>query len=238
MKTTDYIYICGASIVFGIDIGDIEIESDFPYMTYVLQLGLDGSYHWVNVIEDVTTPHMAIAEAPEQGIYFCSDLSIGVRLGEDSLLGPTWGGDFLLTRIDQDGQYEWATEVPNNTLCGFVLGSGYCMDTDEEHNIYIAGSSKALLEWDDGTVVGIDSNISVPTVLIYNPAGAVIHHKISEPNGLWAALHTIDVEADGSFAVSGLMTNTVTFESMTRTVPEGIAYPFFPVLQPCSDRDR
>jgi hypothetical protein len=226
MLTPRYVYVCGSSINYGVKVNGQMHSTSFPYATYVIQLARDGSFNWVNIIKDVTTPHMGMAPAPGQGIYLCSDLQDGVKIGADSLLGPTWGGDFLLTRIDSSGNYVWATEAPNNTLCGYSLGRGFFIDSDQSFNIYIAGASRSILKWDDGLEIGRDSNIIVPTMLMYDSTGIVRHHIIASA-GEQGSFFSVDVEANGDFALNGKISNTLTFDSLTHTVTDGGWHPYF-----------
>ena len=226
IKTRDYIYIAGATIESSVDINDHHETTDFPYGTFVIQLNNDGAFNWIRIIEDVTTPNIGIATAQDQGIFMCADLSISVRIGDDSLAGPNWGGDFFLTSIDTSGNFLWATEAPNNKLCGYSIGRGFSMDSDDDFNIFLAGYSRGLLQWDDSTVIGRDSNINVPTVLIYSKTGSVINHIIASA-GEESSFFSIDVTGNGDFVVSGSMSNSLTFNEMTRTVTDDGLHPYF-----------
>ncbi len=226
MITSQYVYVCGSSINYGVEINGQQHSTSFPYATYVIQLARDGSFNWINIIKDVTTPHMGLAPAPGQGVYLCSDLEEGIKIGADSLSGPTWGGDFLLTRIDSSGQYLWATEAPNNTLCGYSLGRGFFIDSDQSFNVYVAGASRSILKWDDGLEIGRDSNIIVPTMLMYDSTGIVKHHVIASA-GEQGSFFSVDVEANGDFVLNGKISNTLTFDTLTYTVTDGGWHPYF-----------
>lgn len=225
IKTKDYIYFSGSSITFYVDVNGHHETTGFPYADFVVQLDNSGQFKWIKMIKNVTTPHIGLAEAPGQGVYMCADLSGATVIGADTLLGPSWGGDFFLTRIDSNGRFLWATETPNNTLCGFALGNGYCLGSDDSGNAYIAGASRALIRWDDSTVIGRDSNIDVPTVLIYNRDGHIYGHIIASA-GETGRLSSIDVAGNGDFAVTGRIDTFLTYDGITRSVPSGY-HPYF-----------
>lgn len=226
VKTRDFIYIAGATINFGVTINNHHEPTGFSYGTFVTQLNNNGSFNWIRIIEDVTTPDIGLAAAPGQGVYMCADLMIPLVIGTDSLSGPGWGGDFFLTRLNRNGNFLWARDVPNISLCGFTLGGGFHVDSDNDFNIYLAGNSRGMIRWPDSTIVGRNTNIMVPAVLIYNKDGRITGHVIAEA-GEAGGFHSISVAANGDFAVTGKMTNTQTFSGITRSVTDGGYHPYF-----------
>lgn len=226
LKTKDFIYIAGATINFGVSVNSRLEPITFPYGTFVIQLNNNGSFNWIKVLEDATTPKLGLAAAPGQGVYMSSDLMISLVIGADSLAGPGWGGDFVLTRLDSLGNFRWARDIPALTSCGFTLGTGAHLGSDNDFNVYLAGNSRGLIRWPDSTTVGRSTNALVPAVLIYDKDGRVAGHVIAEA-GESGYFHAISVAANGDFAVSGKMATTHTFSGITRTVTDGGYHPYF-----------
>lgn len=226
-KTHDYIYISGATINFAVGINDTVITTEEPYATFIAQLNNDGDMNWIKLIPDVTTSHINLSPVSDQGVYFNVTLYQELILGSDTLEGPTWGSDFYLTRISKDGEFLWAQELPNNDYNGFDLGIGYSMDTDADDNVYIIGTSKKKIIWDNGFQIGDASSISnVPTMLQYNKDG-IIQNAILEENYQEGTFFSIDVAENGDFAITGVMLDSLTFSGETKTPTTGFITPFF-----------
>jgi len=225
LKTQDYIYIVGATISPVVSINGTEHDVDFPYANIIIQFNNDGSYNTVNMIEDITTSRMGLAAAPDQGIYYSGDLHIATQVGNHFMEGPDWGSDFLLARLDTDGNYIWTREAPNGSFCSFEIASGYHLDSDEDYNVYIAGGTRFLLEWDDGTVIGRDTNITTPTMIKWNSNGSIIGHIIAE-DGQAGAFNSMDVNANGDFVLTGLINDNFTFDGQAHFVIDEAIHPY------------
>lgn len=210
--TEDFVYICGSSISHTDYINGVAFTGDFPYRNLVMQLDYSGELIWVKTIQDITTSHMGFCEAPAQGVYFAMELFDTTHLGEFTLVGTNWGSDFLLTSIDASGNYLWATEIPNNTLCGFQIGRGFFMDSDVDFNIYIAGYSRLKIVWDNGFEVGDEGTASLPTILQYDNKGE-IQKSFSGKSSNNAFFTTIDVNKKGDILACGLMLDDLTFDN-------------------------
>jgi hypothetical protein len=225
LKTNNHIYVTGATIMMEVEVDEEIIDVQFAYTNVLLQFNNNGELNWVRQLEDVTTSPVGMAEAPMEGLYFSSDLYDGINVGNQSLMGPTWSGDFYVTRIDATGNFLWATEAPNNTLCDFALSPGYHLASDDDYNVYLSGSSRKLLVWDDGTTVGRDLTTDTPTVLKYNSDGQIIGSIVPE-DGQSGHFSSMDVNQNGDILLSGWMTDTFTFQGVTKEVTDELVHPY------------
>jgi hypothetical protein len=225
LKTNSHIYVTGATILPEVEIDVQVIDVQFDYTNVLLQFSNAGELNWVRQLEDVTTSPVGMAEAPMDGLYFSSILYDGLNIGNQNLLGPTWGGDFYITRIDAAGNFLWATEAPNNTTCDFALSPGCHLASDAHHNVYLSGSSRKLLVWDDGTTVGRDLTTNTPTVLKYNSNGEIIGSIVPE-DGQSGHFSSMDVNQNGDIVLSGWMNDTFTFQGETKQITDELLHPY------------
>ncbi len=220
LKTDSYLYVTGATINPQVQIDEVALPVDFDYTNVLIQFNEDGTYNWVRQLEDITTSLVGMAEAPSQGLYFSSDLYDGLNIGNQPLEGPTWGSDFYITRIDAAGNFQWAVEAPNNNLCDFNIATGRHLASDSEYNVYIAGGTRRLLIWDDGTTVGRDTNVATPTMLKFNTEGELIGSVVAQA-GQAGNFYSMDVNGNGDLVLTGLINDSFTFDGQARFVIDG-----------------
>lgn len=225
LKTDDYLYITGASIEPEVHINENTHATEFDYTNVIIQFNQDGTYNWIEQVEDITTSHLGMAAAPQQGIYFSCDLYQVTNLGAHTVQGPTWGSDFYITRIDADGNFLWATEAPNTTLCDFTIASGCHLDSDDAYNVFIAGGTRDLLVWPDGTTVGRDTFIYTPTMLKYDAEGNLVGDITAEA-GQSGMFYSMDVNGNGDLVLTGLINDNFTFDGQGHFVIDDDMHPY------------
>ena len=109
------------------------------YNRYLVRYRPDGTPSWVNFSRDVTCPDAQVVCFNANTIYWAGDIIDTSTFGSFHLQGPPDGstGDFHLLRLDSNGTYQWAQEVPGN-----VHGAGVRLSTlnlDDSGNVYIGG---------------------------------------------------------------------------------------------------
>lgn len=125
---------------------DTVLSIPFAYNSWVVCMNSDLSFSWAKYFSDITCSPAELIAAPNGGVFFARALYDTASAGAFFLEGPVWGNDFMLLRIDRQGNVLWAREAPQ-VLSDISLGNADFMDADAFGNIYLTGSSRGTIDW-------------------------------------------------------------------------------------------
>lgn len=221
--TDDFLYVSGGFLGPIAMFGDTIIDSGFDYNTFVAQFTKEGKFNWIRIIEDITLFKTNLAPAPDQGVYFSAPFGFATKIGDQQMQGPNWGSDFFLTRLDVDGNFLWAVECPELKLTDFSLGAGDAIGSDSEYNVYLVGSSRTGIQWDDTTFIGKAVNEHISTLLVFNKDGRLTDH-LSANTEDFNRCNSIEVKPNGDFIISGYFNESIGFEQEEKHLEGNHAY--------------
>jgi len=220
LMTTDYIYLSGGYLGEVAFFGDSMINTGFPYNMFLAQYDKSGKLNWINIYEDATLFKSNLAPAPGQGVYYAAPILAATNIGGNAVNGPNWGSDFQLSRVDKSGNFLWTIECPEYKLTDFQLGAGDAIDSDPLYNVYLVGSARTGIQWNDSTFLGSTANNHLSLILKFDTSGVLIGH-FSDTEDEFSMAKTIDVDASGEFTVSGYFKDRIGFESQDEVILAG-----------------
>jgi hypothetical protein len=130
--------------------------------------------------------------------------------------------DFFITRLNSDGDFLWANELPNNSseITGDVGFPGSnikvlsFLSFDSDHNIYLAGFIRGTVDWGNGMVTEGTSMQNDNLVWSYNPEGELRFTVRSGGNGFDMG-HSLTIGNNGEIYQSGMGTDTTHYGDIT-----------------------
>lgn len=222
------IYAAGSCAGWNATFGGVSYPAPFSYSSYVVKYNPGYEPVWVKFIEDVTCSVLKVKYDHNDGIYLSSQLFAGTLLDTIQLQGATWVFDFYLTRLNTDGEFQWALECPQVLTGDATVGDLQYLDTDPEGNALLAGFTRGTIDWGNGivsTTADFYYNIIIWNV---NPQGSINWIKTATGEGFDDA-HSISSDAQGNVYLAGIAGGTAVFDTIT-FVTEDFVYPFLTKL--------
>ena len=187
----------------------------FNYNTWIVKYNQAGEALWVKYIFEVTCNNSLIKVSDPDHIYFSGVLDTETAFDNINLNGPEWVYDFFLARLNSDGEFLWATEVPE-VLSGDACVSttpntdvSHFMEVDEEQNIYLTGFTRGTIDWGNGVVSQSTENLDV-LLWSYDESGN-IRYAETAGGGYWDKGQSIVMDNIGNIYMSGVVSDTSTF---------------------------
>ncbi|MBN2172736.1 MAG: T9SS type A sorting domain-containing protein [Bacteroidales bacterium] len=167
------IYTAGSCPQSGATYGGVVYEPPFIYNLYIAKYNNQLQVQWVNYAEDITCTFPQVEANDPDYVYFSGHLFDETHFGSITVNGPDWVYDFFVTRLNSQGEFVWAKEVPNmTTLSGDAsIGKFDYSAVDQEQNIYLTGFIRGDINWGNG-INSMSTNIGPDVLLLkYNSDG-------------------------------------------------------------------
>jgi len=195
--------------------GDAWPPPPFAYNFYVVKYDASYTPLWVKYLEDVTCIDVEVEVSDENHIYLSGMLTTAKDFDDIHLDGPSWVFDFFVSRLNSEGDFLWAREVPDvltgdASLATLNIGNLSFMSSDADHNVYLAGMIRGTIDWGNGIITESTDNYYDILTWSYNADGEM-QYAVSAGGIGWDYGHSISVSNDGEIYLSGIGTQTVTF---------------------------
>jgi len=192
---------------------------------YVAKYNSQGLVQWVTFIVDVIyTSHNQIKCDNSGNIYFAGFLFGPVEFGPFQANGPNWVFDFFLTKINENGEFQWLVEVPDGEITGdATVGKLNFMEVDQDNNVYVSGFIRDTIDWGNG-VISTGDNYYDLLLLQFSPEGII---QWSKSGGSESFVKSVDlaVDAEGNCYMAAVGGGEMAFDTITH-FQEGFVYPF------------
>ncbi|WP_415060199.1 T9SS type A sorting domain-containing protein [Flavobacterium sp.] len=206
--------------------------TNLAYTVYLVKYSAAGVFQWIKYVEDITCPSPMVQVDANNNIYWAAETFISVQLDNITMEGPISGVDFFLAKLNINGDYLWAREVPGNG--SLEVAHHNFLQVDVVGNVCLSGTlSGGTTQWTDliTTHTGTFSNREV-LVLRYTEAGQLLMAFTGGGNQPDFA-HGISTDTNGDIYVTGMMRGNAQLGWFTFSPPGSNDYtPFIARLSP------
>ncbi len=218
------IYATGSCAGINSIFGGMGFTAPFPYTTYIVKYNNSNQPEWVKFIEDITCPALKIKCDNAGGLYVAGQYFFETMLDTIMLHGAEWVYDFFLSRLNSEGQYQWALECPEILTGDATLGRLQFLETDNGGNALLAGFTRGFIDWGNGIVS--NSGDLYYNIIVWNVSqnGSINWVKTAGGEG-YDDSHSISNSPDGDIYLAGIAGGTAMFDTIT-FVTEDFVYPF------------
>jgi len=185
------------------------------YSTWLVKYNQAGEAQWVKYIIDITCNNSLIKVSGPDHIYFSGILDTEIAFDDIILNGPEWVYDFFLARLNSDGEFLWATEVPEvltgdaSVTSSFVWMNPF-MEVDEEQNICLTGVTRGTIDWGNGVVSESTNNYNDILLWSYDELGNIRYAETAGGEN-WDNGQNIVMDNIGEIYISGIGSDTAAF---------------------------
>lgn len=218
------IYAAGGCAGFNSSFGGVSYPAPFIYSTYIVKYNSDDEPEWIKFIEDITCTHIKVQCDNSGGAYMAGQIFAETTLDTIIVHGATWVYDFFLTRLNTEGEFQWAIECPEVLTGDATLGQLQFLRTDADGNALLAGFTRGTIDWGNG-IVSVSSGFS-RNIIVWNvsPSGSINWLKTAGGEGDDDS-HSICSGPDGDVYLAGIAGGTSVFDTITY-VTDDFVYPF------------
>jgi len=209
------IYVAGSCAGWNSIFNGVSYPAPFSYTTYLVKYSPLYQPLWVKYIEDVTCTFPLVKADGNGWIYFAGALMTSTNFDTILVNGPEWVNDFFLTRVDPMGNFQWVVECPETMTGDATAGNLHFLDVDREGNALLTGTTRGIIDWENGVVTDVADNYQDIIVWSYNTEGVINWAKTAGGEG-YDQPHTISACPDGSASIAGVISGTVVFDSINR----------------------
>lgn len=220
------IYAAGSCAEENAQYAGVDFPTTFDYSTFLAKYSPSGNCQWVRYVEDITCSEpQVVAGTPDQ-VYFSSPLYGAFQFGTLTAQGPGIGfGDFFLTRLNADGQFQWVAEVPSGNTGTVQFGQRDYLAVDSQGQAAFAGITRGTIAWDGSHVTTAQSNSGDALVLKYAEDGSLLFTKtfggVSDDR-----VDCVAFTASDDLMISGMARGNATFDSFSHEAPGVTIYPY------------
>lgn len=226
------IYAAGSCANINSSFAGVLQPTSFDYSLYLVKYNATGVFQWIKFAEDITCPEPMVKAFSPDEIYFSSSLFTDIDLGSLAVEGPTGGGtDFFVAKLDGLGNFQWAREVLGNGSAD--VGTKNYLSLDTQGNVYFAGVvSGGLISWGNGVSTNTTPFGNREALLLkYNSSG-VVQMAVSAGGIQNDEAHNVAIATDGSIYLTGLVSGSATFGTLSFTTTDPFLYtPFMAKIQ-------
>ena len=210
------LWVTGATGMGGLDFNGSLFTAPHPYNQYIVRYTSTGSAQWVRFIEDITFEKNQIVTDDQGFGYFASALHGAFQFGDIQAQGPDWVFDFVLTKLDSNGNFLWLREVPLDDQLGDAgTGSGSFLDIGPDNSVYFSGFSRHSIDWGNGVFTQGDTYYDV-LLLNFASNGQIMWGKTAGNEWLDSG-DAVAVDSQGNVWLAGRCGETASFDSITVT---------------------
>ncbi len=206
--------------------------TDLDYTVYLVKYSPAGVFQWIKYVQDITCSSPVVQVDSNNNIYWAAETFISVQLDNLTTEGPINGVDFFLAKLNTNGNYLWAKEVPGNG--SLEVAHHNFLQLDDFGSLYLTGIlSGGLTQWSEqvSTDTGAFANREV-VVLRYLADGVLdFAFTAGGTQSDWA--HGLSVDAAGDVYLTGMMQGTAQMQWFSFTHPQPMGYtPFLARISP------
>ncbi|WP_309640983.1 T9SS type A sorting domain-containing protein [Flavobacterium sp.] len=225
IDTEKNIYGAGACASSNSTYAGVNAPTNLFYNTYIVKYNATGQYQWVKYVEDLTCPApMVVARTPDE-VYFCSYLFGAFAFGDLTAEGPDSNsfGDFFLTKLNANGEFQWVREVPGNGFGAVSLGNRNFLALDNTGKIYVGGATSRTINWGNSILSDIPGNSDDAAILQYDSDGTI--QQVITGGGTWDdRVDGISVDSNGAIYASGMGYGDTNFGQFAYSAPSYFPY--------------
>lgn len=214
------IYAAGSCAQGSVTFGNASLNCPYIYSLYFVKYTSTGTNLYTKFVEDITFENPIIICDDLGNAYAAGELNDDFVFGSIHTQGPQWVYDFYLTKIDPTGNFLWVKEVPNNgPITGdAAIGKLTSLKIDGQNNIYLTGFQRGTVNWGS-----ITTSVQIKGLLVlqFNSAGNLLFAKVSSGTGESRG-DAITLDNNGNLFVSGNLSNTVNFDTISVTGTQGV----------------
>jgi hypothetical protein len=222
------IYAAGGCAGMNSTFGGVSHPAPFSYSTYIVKYNSIGEPEWVKFIEDVTCTYIKVQCDNSGGIYAAGQLFAESALDTIVVHGAEWVYDFFLTRLNADGEFQWALECPQVLTGDATVGQLQFLSSDADGNALLAGFTRGMIDWGNGIITNIGDFYYNVMIWNVNPYGMINWVKTAGGEG-YDDSHSICTGPDGDIYLAGITGGTTVFDTITH-VSDDFVYPFLAKL--------
>lgn len=208
--------------------------TDLDYTVYLVKYSPEGVFQWIKYVEDITCSSPMVQIDANNNIYWAAETFISVQLDNITTEGPINGVDFFLAKLNTNGDYLWAKELPGNG--SFEVAHHNFLQLDDFGSLYLSGTlSGGTTQWSEqvSTSTGTFSNREV-VLLRYFDNGA-IDFAFTAGGTQSDSAQGLSVDAAGNAYLAGMMQGTAQMQWFSFTHPQPMGYtPFLARISPVS----
>jgi hypothetical protein len=210
------IWVTGFSFQNPASFNGLDTLVPFTYTEYLVKYDSNGIAQFVNFIQDISAQTWQIETDDFGYAYMSGNLLDSTSFGSFFANGPQWVYDFFVTQIDPEGNYIWLNEIPQgNNLGDATIGNSNFLSCGSDGNICITGFFRGAINFGDGVILNAIDYQDI-FVLNYNKNGEIQWAKSAGSIGYDAGSGII-LDNNGSFYVSGVVSQNAVFDTITVT---------------------
>lgn len=227
------IYATGSCANINSVYAGVSQPTQLDYTVYLVKYSSAGTFQWINYVEDITCSAPMVQVDANNAVYWAAETFLPVQLDQFTMEGPSGGGtDFFLAKLNANGDYLWAKEIPGN---GSVeLGHRNFLQVDQVGGICLSGTlSGGVTQWSDliTTDTGTFSNREV-VVLRYDENGSLLY-AFTGGGSQNDSGHSIALDAGGEIFLTGMTRGNAQLGWYSFTPPNATDYsPFIARISP------
>lgn len=208
--------------------------TDLDYTVYLVKYSPEGVFQWIKYVQDITCSSPMVQIDANNNIYWAAETFISVQLDTITTEGPINGVDFFLAKLNTNGDYLWAKELPGNG--SLEVAHHNFLQLDDFGSLYLTGTlSGGTTQWSEqvSTSTGTFSNREV-VLLRYFDNGA-IDFAFTAGGTQSDSAQSLSVDAAGNAYLTGMMQGTAQMQWFSFTHPQPMGYtPFLARISPVS----
>ncbi len=145
----------------------------FSYNFFVSKINASGLSEWTNFYEDISFQTPSIDIDPDGNPVFSAQLFQSMIVDTFNLVHPNFGKDFILAKLNTDGDLLWARNVPNQPGLGsFDLSSRKAISIDTNGHIWLAGELSGSIEFENNQSLSSGDILNTdPAFIQFNASG-------------------------------------------------------------------
>lgn len=205
------IFVTGACSGQQSQFNGVNYPSPFEYNKHLVKYNSDGDPQWIRFSEDVTCVFPKVKVDQDDYVYWAGFLTIPCEIDNIQLEGPTLAYDYFLARLDQDGNAQWAREVPQTMDGDASIGLQESIVILPDNSIVMGGFTRGTLDWGNNVVSSVDQGVSKLMLLRADSDGNAQWIKTGGGE-YYTYLHDIDVNDNGDIYVAALANDTAVFD--------------------------
>jgi hypothetical protein len=163
------VYLAGSCAFTELDFNGHKITGPSSYPVYMVKYSATGTYLWSHFMSDVTCAARKLTLATDNILYYSGTLHDTMSLGGYTLHHPAWVYDFLVSRLDSNGNVYWVRQLKDTLSGDAEVDYQYHAAACADNSLSVFASVRRFLDWGNG--VTTNNNGYGSAIINFSTAG-------------------------------------------------------------------
>ncbi|MBS1688076.1 MAG: hypothetical protein JSS96_05090, partial [Bacteroidetes bacterium] len=225
------VYLAGSCAFTEIDFNGHKITGPSSYPAFMVKYKANGQYAWSHFMSDVTCAPRKLTLATNNIIYYSGTVHDTMSLGGFAVHHPAWVYDFLVSKLDSNGNVQWLRQLKDTLTGDAYLEYPYHAAACADNSLSVFACVRHFIDW--GNSITTNTVSDQPAILNFSATGIA----------QWAAVINADYATtahiasfNNSLYVAGYGTDSTSLGFGSISLPTSGAYNYTPYLARLSNK--